>query len=181
MSEEGVERRLTTILAADVVGYSRLMSADEAGTLTSLKAIRRELIEPKTAEHHGRVVKPFERIESSNQGKRRMQISVKTANEVKVLAFEGSLDTQTSSDALTQLTQLIEGGDRKILVNFEKLHYISSVGLRILLAAAKQLKTADGELRICDLNEVVKEVFDISGFSTIFKIFENETEALDSF
>jgi TolB-like protein/class 3 adenylate cyclase/Tfp pilus assembly protein PilF len=57
VSEEGVERRLTTILAADVVGYSRLMAADEAGTLTSLKAIRRELIEPKTTEHHGRVVK----------------------------------------------------------------------------------------------------------------------------
>jgi adenylate cyclase len=50
-------RRLTTILAADVVGYSRLMAADEAGTLTSLKAIRRELIEPKTAKHQGRVVK----------------------------------------------------------------------------------------------------------------------------
>jgi adenylate cyclase len=57
VSEEGVERRLTTILAADVVGYSRLMAADEAGTLTSLKALRRELIEPKTAEYHGRVVK----------------------------------------------------------------------------------------------------------------------------
>ncbi len=51
MSEERVERRLTTILATDVVDYSRLMSADETGTLTSLKAIRRELIEPKTAEH----------------------------------------------------------------------------------------------------------------------------------
>ena len=110
-----------------------------------------------------------------------MEISVKTANEVKVLAFEGSLDTQTSPDAQAQMTQQIEGGDRKILVNLEKLHYISSVGLRTLLAAAKQLKTADGELRVCDLNEVVKEVFDISGFSTIFKIFENETEALDSF
>ena len=57
MSEAGEERRLTTILAADVVGYSRLMAADEAGTLASLKALRRELIEPKTAEHHGRVVK----------------------------------------------------------------------------------------------------------------------------
>jgi len=57
VSEEGVERRLTTILAADVVGYSRLMAADEAGTLTSLKAIRRELIEPKTTQHHVRVVK----------------------------------------------------------------------------------------------------------------------------
>jgi len=57
VSEEGVERRLTTILAADVVGYSRLMAADEAGALASLKALRRELFEPKTAEYHGRVVK----------------------------------------------------------------------------------------------------------------------------
>ncbi len=57
MSEEGVERRLTTILAADVVGYSRLMAADEAGTLAQLKTHRKELIEPKTAEYHGRVVK----------------------------------------------------------------------------------------------------------------------------
>jgi TolB-like protein len=55
--EDRAERRLTTILAADVVGYSRLMAADEAGTLTSLKAIRRELFEPKTTAHHGRVVK----------------------------------------------------------------------------------------------------------------------------
>ena len=57
MSEDRAERRLTTILAADVVSYSRLMAADEAGTLTSLKAIRRELFEPKTTAHHGRVVK----------------------------------------------------------------------------------------------------------------------------
>ncbi len=57
MSEEGVKRRLTTILAADVVGYSRLMAADEAGTLASLKAQRRELVEPKVAAHGGRIVK----------------------------------------------------------------------------------------------------------------------------
>ena len=50
-------RRLTTILAADVVGYSRLMAADEAGTLAALKALRSELIEPKAAEYRGRVVK----------------------------------------------------------------------------------------------------------------------------
>ncbi len=52
-----MERRLTTILVADVVGYSRLMGADEAGTLASLKALRSELIEPKTVEYNGRVVK----------------------------------------------------------------------------------------------------------------------------
>ena len=110
-----------------------------------------------------------------------MEISVKTTNEVKVLAFEGRLDTQTFPDAQMQLTQLIEGGDEKILVNLEKLDYISSAGLRVLLAAAKQLKTADGELRICSLNEVVKEIFDISGFTTIFKVFGSDSEALEGF
>jgi len=52
-----MERRLTAILAADVVGYSRLMGANEAGTLSALKAIRAELIDPTIAEHRGRIVK----------------------------------------------------------------------------------------------------------------------------
>ncbi len=52
-----VDRRLTAILAADVAGYSRLMGADEEGTLAALKALRRELADPKIAEHRGRVVK----------------------------------------------------------------------------------------------------------------------------
>src|ERR1700724_2912617 len=57
MSGERVERRLAAILAADVAGYSRLMGADEEGTLAAFKAIRRELGDPKIAEHHGRIVK----------------------------------------------------------------------------------------------------------------------------
>jgi len=54
---ERVERKLAAILAADVAGYSRLMGADEEGTLARLKAHRRELIDPKINEHHGRIVK----------------------------------------------------------------------------------------------------------------------------
>ena len=57
MAEARVERRLAAILAADVAGYSRLMGVDEEGTLTALKAYRRELIDPKIAEHRGRIVK----------------------------------------------------------------------------------------------------------------------------
>ncbi len=52
-----MERRLAAILAADVVGYSRLMGEEEAGTLTALKALRKELFAPKVAEHRGRIVK----------------------------------------------------------------------------------------------------------------------------
>jgi adenylate cyclase len=57
MAEERIARRLAAILAADVVGYSRMMGADEEGTLAALKTIRRELIDPKIAEHQGRIVK----------------------------------------------------------------------------------------------------------------------------
>ena len=57
MSEGRVERRLAAILAADVAGYSRLMGTDEEGTLAALRAVRRELADPKIAEHRGRIVK----------------------------------------------------------------------------------------------------------------------------
>ena len=50
-------RRLAAILAADVAGYSRLMGADEEGTLAALRAVRHELADPKIAEHRGRIVK----------------------------------------------------------------------------------------------------------------------------
>jgi adenylate cyclase len=54
---ERVERRLAAVLAADVAGYSRLMGADEEGTLGRLKAVRKALVDPTIAKHHGRIVK----------------------------------------------------------------------------------------------------------------------------
>src|SRR6516165_10661146 len=57
MSDQAPRRRLAAILAADVVGYSRLMGADEEGTLARLKGHRHDLVDPKIAEHRGRIVK----------------------------------------------------------------------------------------------------------------------------
>jgi adenylate cyclase len=57
MPEETVERKLVAILAADVVGYSRLVELDEEGTLARLKALRRDVIDPQIASHRGRIVK----------------------------------------------------------------------------------------------------------------------------
>ena len=57
MAEERLQRRLAAILSADVVGYSRLMGIDEAGTLSRLNALRRDLIDPAIAAHSGRIVK----------------------------------------------------------------------------------------------------------------------------
>src|SRR5271167_2865163 len=57
MAEQRLQRRLAAILSADVVGYSRLMGIDEAGTLSRLNALRREMIDPTIAAHSGRIVK----------------------------------------------------------------------------------------------------------------------------
>jgi adenylate cyclase len=57
MSEQAPRRRLAAILAADVVGYSRMMQADEAGTLAALKSRRTDILQPLVTKHHGRVVK----------------------------------------------------------------------------------------------------------------------------
>ena len=57
MAQERAQRRLAAILAADVVGYSRLMREDETGTLAQLKVLRKEVFDPRTAEHSGRIFK----------------------------------------------------------------------------------------------------------------------------
>ena len=110
-----------------------------------------------------------------------MEISISESGDVRILSFQGNLDTGTSPKAESQINGLIDAGSQKLLVNFEKLDYISSAGLRILLATAKKLKPVGGDLKICCLNQTVQEVFDISGFSTILSVTSSEEEALGAF
>ena len=110
-----------------------------------------------------------------------MEILVTESGDVRILSFQGNLDTNTSPQAESEINGLIEAGSQKLLINFEKLDYISSAGLRILLATAKKLKVSQGDLKICCLNETVQEVFDISGFSSILTVSNDQDEALASF
>ena len=110
-----------------------------------------------------------------------MKIEVRESNDVKILEFEGNLDSNTSPDAEAKLNELIDNGSQKLLVNFGKLNFISSAGLRVLLATAKKLKGTGGNLQICNLNPTVQEVFDISGFGSILRVASTEEEALSAF
>jgi anti-anti-sigma factor len=110
-----------------------------------------------------------------------MNISTSTADGVTVVVFEGSLDTNTAPDAQSRFEELVGEGATKLVVDFEALDYISSTGLRVLLATAKRLRSAGGSLRLCALNETVAEVFEISGFDTILSVFESRDAALAGF
>ena len=107
-----------------------------------------------------------------------MDITKRESGSVKILDLNGSLDTDTAPDAESYLNSLIQEGADKILLNLENLDYISSAGLRVFLATAKQLKSSGGELRLSNLNETVQEIFDMSGFSTILSVRDQESQAL---
>jgi anti-sigma B factor antagonist len=107
-----------------------------------------------------------------------MDIATRTQNDVTIVAFRGSLDSKTSPQAQQALDGILADGRRKLLIDFTALDYISSAGLRVLLATAKRLSGAGGALRLFALNETVREVFDISGFSTILAVFATEADAL---
>ncbi len=110
-----------------------------------------------------------------------MNITTSEVEGITIAEFEGNLDTNTAPDAEERLGELLEKGVTKILVDFTTLNYISSAGLRVLLATTKRLSGSGGSLRLCNLNETVDEVFEISGFNTIFSVFRTRDEALDGF
>ena len=78
---------------------------------------------------------------------------------------------------MAHLDGLIEGGASTVIVDFGAIDFVSSAGLRVLLATAKKLRP-DGTLRLYGLNDSVQEVFDVSGFSTIIPIFGDQAAAL---
>ena len=110
-----------------------------------------------------------------------MNITITKEGDISILSLTGSLDTNTSKGAEDEMNKLIEDGRTKLLIDLSNLDYISSSGLRILLSTSKKLKPLRGEMRICGLNETVNEVFEISGFTMIFKIFKTIEEAKASF
>ncbi|MFC1689040.1 STAS domain-containing protein [Pseudomonadota bacterium] len=110
-----------------------------------------------------------------------MDINIRNAGEINILDFSGNLDTNSSPAAESEVNGLLEEGSKHILFNFSDLNFISSSGLRILLATAKKLKKDDGKMVVYGLNDVVQEVFDISGFATILNLAATEEEALASF
>jgi anti-anti-sigma factor len=110
-----------------------------------------------------------------------MEFKADVVSEVTVIQISGRLDNQTSLDAQKLLVQNIDNGAKKILIDFKNLDYISSSGLSLLIVAAKRLTSVSGQLRVCNLNNVVREVFEISGFTAIVPVSDSQAAALNEF
>ena len=106
-----------------------------------------------------------------------MEITERKVGKVCVVGLNGRLDSGTSDSLAQRLHQLIDGGERHLVIDGGTLDYISSTGLRVLLVAAKRLKAVEGKIVLSSLKPHILEVFEIAGFTSIFPIYGTTDDA----
>jgi anti-anti-sigma factor len=87
-----------------------------------------------------------------------------------VVAPVGRIDSTTSDRLEHHLVALVASGERKLVVDFAGVEYISSAGLRVMLALAKKMKDARGTVALCAMGEPVRMVFSLAGFLPLFAV-----------
>ncbi|MDD1685787.1 STAS domain-containing protein [Methanoregula sp.] len=107
-----------------------------------------------------------------------MDITTNNKDNATILSIAGRVDTATAPVLEQAINKEIEAGHRRVLLNFSAVSYISSGGLRVLLATAKKLKGADDKFSICGLSPEVLKILKLAGFTSIFSIYPSEGEAL---
>lgn len=102
-----------------------------------------------------------------------MDIQVKKEAKGLVVTIIGRFDAVSVGEFDREMDEQIKKGESNFILDLSRLDYISSAGLRSILSSSKRLKENKGEITLCGLQGGVKEVFDISGFSSIFTICES--------
>ena len=95
-----------------------------------------------------------------------------------VLIPAGRIDSGNARAFESIVTERISGGQHRIIVDFSRLDFISSSGLRVLLISAKTLKIHKGSIALCSMKDHIREVFQISGFDRIIPIRNSRQDAL---
>ena len=106
-----------------------------------------------------------------------MEITERKVKDVCIVGTIGKLDAGGAEVFAQRLHQLIDGGERRLIIDGDKLEYIGSAGLMVLMVAAKRLKTLDGRIVLSSLRPHIVEIVEIAGFKSIFPIYGNAEQA----
>lgn len=109
-----------------------------------------------------------------------MEIDQRKEENVLVVSVKGRVDAGTAGELDEAIGKLIEGGERFLVFDLKELDYISSAGLRSFLMIAKKIKATSGKLALFSLQEMVLDVFEVSGFNKIIPIFDTVSEAISA-
>ena len=110
-----------------------------------------------------------------------LDIRISDTNQVAVVEAQGRIDSNTAHELGGALTHVIDDGHSQIVLDLAGVDYMSSAGLRELVSALKKVRNGNGDMRIARVTERVYEVLELSGLHTIFKVFDSQAEAVNSF
>lgn len=109
-----------------------------------------------------------------------MNITINKTENHAIVKAEGRLDTIHADNFEKQMLEVFEGTKGEIILDCSGLEYISSTGLRVFLIVQKKMGTAARKFKICNLQPIIKEIFEVSGFNMVFSIFPDLKSALAS-
>lgn len=95
-----------------------------------------------------------------------------------VIYVDGDLTTNASPDVEAQILEVLEGEAKHVVINVEKVNFIASTGLRVILSLGKRLSGKGLKLIVCSMNPSTRSVFEMSGFTKLFPTYADESEAL---
>ena len=110
-----------------------------------------------------------------------MQISIRHVDEVTVVAFAGSVDGLTADTVVGTLGEQVRSGKTRLVADFSEVDYTSSAGLRALLATMKEARQLGGDFRLAAVRSDVHRVLELSGFTSILKLYGDVDTAVASY
>jgi len=110
-----------------------------------------------------------------------MEATVDRLGDVSTVHVAGSVDGLTADDLQRVLSGEVEARHHNVVADFAAVDYTSSAGLRVLLATLKQTRSVGGDLRLAGPNPDVRKVLELSGFTTILRVFDTADAAVNSF
>ena len=110
-----------------------------------------------------------------------MAFEVTKQGDVTVLDVEGQLIVGNRQELKQKVLEELEGGERRFLIDFDRTGYIDSSGLGVLVSLSKKIREQGGELRLANLNEDLRTLFELTKLDTLFQISNSREEALSSF
>ncbi|MDX9880989.1 MAG: STAS domain-containing protein [Prolixibacteraceae bacterium] len=106
-----------------------------------------------------------------------MNITTQNTNDGILIRVEGRIDTTNYNEFENAVNEVVTGDTKQIYLDCSGLNYISSSGLRIFLTIQKKMMAAGGKLKLFAMQPAIREIFDISGFSSIFAIYPDQESA----
>ncbi|HWV57646.1 MAG TPA: STAS domain-containing protein [Longimicrobiales bacterium] len=110
-----------------------------------------------------------------------MSFDVTKEGDITIIDVEGQLIVGNRQELKHRVIEELDNGARKFLIDFERTGYIDSSGLGVLVSLSKKIREQGGELRLANLNEDLRTLFELTKLDTLFQIADSRSEALASF